>query len=104
MTLEDLQTLLDYHYWSRDRMLEALEPLTPEQFTKDLGNSFKSIRDTLVHIYSAEWIWHSRWMGHSPSHALNPEDFPDLAAIRIAWTALEVKMRAFLQSAAEMGL
>ena len=33
MNLQDLQTLLDYHYWARDRLLEAIEPLTPEQYT-----------------------------------------------------------------------
>jgi uncharacterized damage-inducible protein DinB len=40
MNLQDLKTLLDYHYWARDRLLAALEPLTPEQFNRDLGNSF----------------------------------------------------------------
>jgi hypothetical protein len=40
MTLQDLQTL----------------PLTPEHYLRDLGNSFKSIRDTMVHLYGAEWI------------------------------------------------
>jgi hypothetical protein len=30
MNLEDLRTLLDYHYWARDRMFEALEPLTAD--------------------------------------------------------------------------
>ena len=47
MNLQELRTLVDYHYWARDRLLEAVERLTPEQFTKDLGNSFRSIRDTL---------------------------------------------------------
>ena len=46
MTLQDIRTLLDYHYWARDRMLAALDLLTPEQFTRDLGGSVKSIRDT----------------------------------------------------------
>ncbi len=51
MTLEEAITLVDYHYWGRDRMLEAVDALTPEQYTKDLGNSFKSVRDTVVHTY-----------------------------------------------------
>ena len=45
-------------YWARDRVLDAVAVLTPEQYTRDLGNSFKSIRDTLVHSYSAEWVWY----------------------------------------------
>jgi hypothetical protein len=47
MTSQDLKTLLDYHYWARDRVLAALEPLTLEQYTRDLGSSFRSVRDTV---------------------------------------------------------
>jgi uncharacterized damage-inducible protein DinB len=61
MTSQDLKPLLDYHYWARDRVLAALEPLTSEQYTRDLGSSFRSVRDTVVHIYSADWIWLQRW-------------------------------------------
>ena len=39
MTQNDLQALVDYHYWARDRLLAAVEPLSPEQFTRDLGSS-----------------------------------------------------------------
>ena len=52
MNLQDLRTLLDYHYWARDRALEAAGKLTPDQWTRDLGSSFASVRDTLVHTYS----------------------------------------------------
>lgn len=103
MNHADLRTLLDYHYWARDRMLAAVDSLTPEQYTKDLGNSFKSVRDTVVHTYFAEWAWHSRWIGNSPSHSLKPENFPDAAAIRAAWTAHETKMRALLDGLGEAG-
>ena len=49
MTLRDLETLLDYHYWARDRLLEAVETLAPEQFTRHLIISVGSIRDTAAH-------------------------------------------------------
>ena len=31
MNAQDLKTMLDYHYWARDRVLDAVAPLTPEQ-------------------------------------------------------------------------
>ena len=96
MTHADLRTLLDFHYWARDRMLDAIEPLTPEQWTQDLGNSFRSVRDTVAHIYSAEWIWHARWMGESPTAPLRFEDYPDLDALRTPWRSLEAQYRAML--------
>jgi uncharacterized damage-inducible protein DinB len=104
MNLQDLTTLLDYHYWARDRMLDALEPLTPERYTKDLGSSFQSIRDTVVHIYFAEWVWYLRWTGASPTSGLKAEDFPDLAAIRGVWTEQERKTRSFLDGLGEAGI
>src|SRR5262245_50137648 len=104
MNHQDLRTLIDYHYWARDRMLDALEPLTPEQFTRDFGSSFKSIRDTVAHIYAAEWAWYLRWQGESPA-ALPPGDqFADLASIRAAWTVHEAKMRAFVEGLGEDGV
>ena len=101
MTLQDLRTLLDYHYWARDRMFEALEPLTAEQVDRDMGNSFKSIRDTVTHVYAAEWAWYSRWQGTSPDKLLPADLCPDLAAVRLAWTDLEAKIRAYLEHLGE---
>jgi len=101
VNLQDLLTLLDYHYWARDRLLAALAPLTPEQFNRDLGSSFKSIRETVVHTYAAEWAWHSRWQGQSPTTLMTSEAFPDVAAIQSAWADHEKKMRAFLERLGE---
>ena len=104
MDLQDLRTLLDYHYWARDRLLEAVEPLTPEQFTRDMGSSFRSIRDTLTHIYAAEWAWHSRWMGKSPTALLPSDMFPDVASLRATWAEHEAKMRSFVDGLGDAGI
>jgi uncharacterized damage-inducible protein DinB len=104
MDLADLRTMLDYHYWARDRMLDALDALTPEQFTRDLGSSFKSIRDTVAHTYAAEWAWYMRWQGESPKTLLPAEQFPDVAALRAAWTAHETNVRGFVESLGDEGV
>ena len=96
--------MFDYHYWARDRLLEAVELLTPDQFTRNMGSSFGSVRDTLAHIYSAEWVWYSRWLGQSPAAMLPFDMFPDLKAIRDTWVDQEGKMRAFLTGLGEDGI
>lgn len=100
MTREDAVALLDYHYWARDRMLDALDALTPEQYTKDLGCSFPSVRDTVVHTYGAEWNWYLRWVSSSPTGFPDAAGFPDVATIRAAWRSQEQKVRLLVNSLA----
>jgi uncharacterized damage-inducible protein DinB len=104
MTLQELHSLVDYHYWATDRLLTAVEPLSPEQFVRDLGNSFRSVRDTLSHLHSAEWVWLSRFQGSSPPSALPHERFADLAAVRTAWAETETSLRAFAADLDEASL
>jgi uncharacterized damage-inducible protein DinB len=104
MNLQDLRTLLDYHYWARDRLLQAVDPLTPEEFTRNLGSSFKSIRDTVAHIYAAEWAWYQRWQGQPPAALLPADLFPDVAAVRSQWLELEGKVRGFVDGLGETGV
>jgi uncharacterized damage-inducible protein DinB len=104
MTIQDLRTLLDYHYWARDRMFENVAPLSPDQLKRDMNNSFRSIHDTIVHIYAAEWAWHSRWNGTSPAALIAGDAFADVAAVRAAWIEHEAKMRAFVEALGEQGI
>ena len=104
MTYEDLGTLLVYHYWARDRLLDALEPLSAEQFTRSLDSSFKSIRDTIVHVFAAELLWYSRWRGNSPKALLAGETFADVATLRSSWRDLERDVRAFVRELGPDGI
>jgi len=96
MTLEDLQTLLDYHYWARDRLFAVVAALPHEQLTKNLGNSFPSIFDTVVHLYGADWIWRSRWDGASPQALPGSNTFRNLGSVRTAWEEEEGRIRAIV--------
>ena len=68
MTYDDVKSLFDYHYWARDRTLDALDALTPDEFTRDLGNSFRSIRDSIVSPVNCNSI--SSPLNHSSSRDL----------------------------------
>ena len=104
MTRNELTLLLDYHYWTRDRVLAAVARLTPEQYTRELVSSFRSVRDTLVHTYSADWIWYQRWHGQSPTAPVPFDRFPDVESLRDAWVNLEHEVRAHVASRDEVGL
>lgn len=104
MNLQDVRTLVDYHYWGRDRALDAVERLPHAEFTQALGNSFGSIRDTLVHIYWADTIWGERWHGRVPDVRFEPSMFPDVASLRRAWAAHEQEIRALVERLGEVGI
>lgn len=82
MNLEDVRQLYDFNGWANDRTLNSCAALSAEQFTRDLGSSFKSVRDTLAHISGAEWIWLERWHGRTPSGLPSAADFPDFETVR----------------------
>jgi uncharacterized damage-inducible protein DinB len=47
MDLALIQELYRYNRWANDRVFEAVAALSPQDFTKGLGNSYPSVRDTL---------------------------------------------------------
>ncbi len=82
MNVENFRHLYDYNSWANRRTLEACAALSDEQFTHDLGSSFRSVRDTLVHIVLVEWIWLERWHGRAPNAYPPSTDFPNLESVR----------------------
>ena len=82
MNIEDFRNLYDYNSWANHRSLEACAALAPEQFTRELGSSFSSVRDTLAHIYGAEFVWFERWHGRVPAGLPSAAEIPDLESAR----------------------
>ena len=98
MDVADIQELYRYNQWANDRAFEAASGLTLEEFTRDLGNSYPSVRDTLTHVVWAEWIWLQRWKGNSPQHRFSAAEFPDVNALNTRWVALKTEQRAVIES------
>jgi uncharacterized damage-inducible protein DinB len=108
MTKDDIQLLFAYGRWANNRVLEAASGLNAEQFTRDLGGSFCSVRDTLVHIVGGEWGWLTYWKepSHSPAFLkdlwnrhdtlFNPAAFPDVASVRLKLTEIEKDQAEFV--------
>lgn len=93
-----IQEFYRYNRWANDQFIGAIANLTPNQFTRDLGSSYPSLRDTLVHIVWAEWIWLQRWKGISPQVAFLGSDFPVVDAVRAKWADIEREQLAFLDT------
>lgn len=96
MTPEETCLLYDYNAWANRRALDAASALTTEQFSKPMGSSFSSVRDTLAHICGAEWIWLERFQGRSPASLPDTSQYADLASLREYWTGLEGRLLNFV--------
>jgi uncharacterized damage-inducible protein DinB len=110
MTKNDIELLYEYDRWANTRVLSAASTLSTEQFTQDLGGSFRSVRDTLLHIIGGEWIWLAYWKetSHAPSFLsdlragrdarFSPAALPDIAAVRRRWREVEKEQAEFVKS------
>lgn len=96
MTPEEMRTLYDFNAWANHRALDAAAKLSNEQFTKPLGSSFGSVRDTLSHICGAEWIWLERFQGRSPASLPDVSECVDVDSLRRKWAEQEARLLTFV--------
>jgi uncharacterized damage-inducible protein DinB len=97
MTPEEIRYLFDYNDWANRRSIEGASQLSDEQFIKSLGSSFPSVRDTLLHICSGEWVWLERCQGRSPAAFPEVSKIKTISALRAHWTPQAEQLRAFTQ-------
>jgi uncharacterized damage-inducible protein DinB len=108
MTRDDIQLLYEYDRWANNRVLQAASALGAEEFTRDLGGSFRSVRDTLVHIIGGEWIWLAYWKEPPDSPAsladlrtrrdvlFSQDAFSNVAAVHLKWAEVEKEQTEFV--------
>jgi len=108
MTKEDIQLLFAYDRWANRRTLRAVSALSNEQFIRDLGGGFRSVRGTLVHILGGEWGWLTFWKEASPGASFltdlwarhdalfDPKGFPDVATVERKWAEVEKEQTDFV--------
>src|SRR5260370_41943398 len=107
MNKDGIQLLYEYDRWANNRVLQAVSALSDEQFTRDLGGSFRSVRDTVVHTISGEGGWPKYWKEPTPDAAFvaelrkrrevlfHPERFPNAAAVQRKWAKGEKEQAEF---------
>ena len=108
MIKDDIQLLFEYDRWANHRALQAASELRAEQFTRDLGGSLRSVRDTLVHIIGGEWGWLTYWKEVAPSPTFledlwdrhdslfHPDKFPSISEVKSKWAEVEKEHIEFL--------
>ena len=92
------RTNLEFMKWADEIMLAALLHVPSAKASADTGSSFKSMLDTLNHVYLAELVWFERIQGQNKRLA-DLEVPVDATALAQAWTNLH---QSWLDWAASM--
>jgi uncharacterized damage-inducible protein DinB len=91
--------LFQYVKKEREALIDALEHLTHNEFTEDVGLSFGSIKNVFAHTVMVEDIWlHYRIAGLEASPPHIPEDFTTLNEIKNYIDDVDTKTQFFLDS------
>jgi uncharacterized damage-inducible protein DinB len=98
MSPDEIRQLFDYNAWANQRSLDAAAALTAEDFIKPLGSSFSSVRDTLAHIWGAEWLWLERFQGNSPASLPAAGQFHDLPSLQSRWPQDQQRLHKFVMA------
>ncbi len=93
--------LFNYNEWANQKLFSSITLITDEEFNRDLKSSFSSVRETLLHVVSVEWIWLKRWQGESPKSAPHSWDTSSVESIKKIWEENNHSLQDYIQNLAD---
>jgi uncharacterized damage-inducible protein DinB len=97
MLAERIQRLFAYNRWANKIILDKVAHLPAEQYMAPSRFPKGGVRETLFHLYYAEWIWRRRCLGQTPvSRVTTIDDFKDFNSLLAAWKTEEKTMQDYL--------
>ena len=61
--MNNLAFLIEYHLWAHKRVLQQLAELSEEEWSRNTGGSFPSLKALYQHLLEADYRWLQRWKG-----------------------------------------
>ena len=86
MRADEIRTHLRYSQWASQRVLDAALKLDPEQLSRDMSVSHRSVLDTLCHIHFGDRIWYARVV--DPKEAPTPANLAP-AELTEQWSRIQ---------------
>lgn len=96
MIPEQMQKLFAYNEWAWQRVFPSLGKLPDKEYKQDRAAFWGSLHGLTVHCLAAEALWLLRCQYQSPTYILDPDDYPDLAAVRKHWATVSQDWRSFV--------
>jgi len=96
MKADEIRTLYEFNEWANRKFIEAVQSISEEKYSMKIKSSFASIRETIAHIVSSEWIWLQRWLGNNPSAPPDWSDKPSIKPLVEKLNEVEAERNKFL--------
>jgi len=93
---DDLIALQDYNFWANRLLLESLAPLSHDDYVREMGGGWPSLRATLVHLAGATRAWAERLDGRDATSLPTVGDVPTLADAARMLNEADARISAFL--------
>lgn len=98
MSKNYLIQIANFNYWADNKIIEWLRQINEEQWVQVSISSFSSIRETAVHITSAEKIWVEYWQ-HTPNAAFLSMEFKGTKEeLLTTWEKSSADLKTYIES------
>lgn len=87
-----LRKLVAYNEWANEKILTAIDGLTPEELARPVDAYVGSLARNLQHILFAMRVWLARWKGETPPRL----DAPVTESWRASYGATHAEFRDFV--------
>jgi uncharacterized damage-inducible protein DinB len=101
MTKQYFTALATYNSWANDKAMDWLSQISDEQWEQPLTSSFSSVRQTAVHIASAEKIWIDFWTKAPAAIYLSAHFDGSKNDLIDIWKTASVGMQNFIKNCPE---
>jgi uncharacterized damage-inducible protein DinB len=91
-----IQAMYGHSVWANSRLLAQADRLNNDQLDTLVEGGVGTFKETLVHMMAAQLAWLRRFRGEEPIKPPSPDDFPDIASVRVAWSRLDDETIAYV--------
>jgi uncharacterized damage-inducible protein DinB len=91
-----LRNHIDFNIWASQRLLAAVDTLTPEQRERDFGTADRNVLGTLLHLYRSERTWLRRLRHDDSQQHQNLPLEESWDAVRTGWPAVHEQWRIWV--------
>ena len=95
---KQLRRLVAYNQWADERILAAIDGLSPEELARPREAYFGTLVANLRHTLSAPRVWLARWRGEAPRY-----DEPITVPWRDAYAETHAALRSYVAELSDAG-